>query len=157
MRIATLTCMAAALVASPALAQDTTAAEPPADTAPAAEANAGIALTAEQQAAYDAWPPAEQAQYGAWPADTQTYFWTLTPERRELFWRISDANKVTLAGLPAAQQEQAWTQIETQAAAMASGGAAVGTPAAPTAEPPEPTTEGPAATWKSSGTRTPSR
>ena len=42
-----------------------------------------------------------------------------TPERQSLFWRISDANKVTLAGLSAEQQAQVWTQIEGQAAAQA--------------------------------------
>ena len=53
-----------------------------------------------------------------WLTD-RTADWTLTPERQSLFWRISDANKVTLAGLSAEQQAQAWTQIEGQAAAQA--------------------------------------
>ncbi len=96
-----------AMLASPALAQD----DPP------VEATASVTLSAEQQAAYDGWPAELQGQYDAWPEPTQAYFWTLTAERQELFWRLSDANKVTLSGLPSETQAQAWAQIEAQATA----------------------------------------
>ena len=104
-----------ASISIPALAQDA----PMQDAAPEVVAESIAALSAEQQASYDGWPAEQQAQFDTWPGEVQTYYWTLTPERQSLFWRISDANKVTLAGLSAEQQAQAWTQIEGQAAAQA--------------------------------------
>lgn len=109
---------AVAIVSGPALAQDTTMAEPPVESAEPADTGATTTMAPDQQATYDAWAPAQQAQFDAWPAATQDYFWTLTPERQELFWRISDADKSTLATLPPEQQTQAWAQIEAQAAGM---------------------------------------
>lgn len=104
-----------ASISIPALAQDA----PMQDAAPEVVAESSAALSAEQQASYDGWPAEQQAQFDTWPGEVQTYYWTLTPERQSLFWRISDANKVTLAGLSAEQQTQAWAQIEGQAAAQA--------------------------------------
>ena len=92
-----------ASISIPALAQDA----PMQDAAPEVVAESSAALSAEQQASYDGWPAEQQAQYDTWPGEVQTYYWTLTPERQSLFWRISDANKVTLAGLSAEQQTQA--------------------------------------------------
>ena len=109
-----------ASISIPALAQDA----PMQDASPEVVAESSAALSAEQQASYDGWPVEQQAQFDTWPGEVQTYYWTLTPERQSLFWRISDANKVTLAGLSAEQQAQVWTQIEGQAAAQA---ATVGT------------------------------
>ena len=104
---------ALASLSIPAIAQDVSA-DAASDESVTAEADLG--LSAEQQASYDSWPSELQGQFDAWPAEVQTYYWSLTPERRELFWRISDANKLTLSGLPAEQQAQAWMQIEAQAA-----------------------------------------
>lgn len=104
---------ALASLSIPASAQDVSD-DAAADESVTAEADLG--LSAEQQASYDSWPAELQGQFDAWPAEVQTYYWSLTPERRELFWRISDANKLTLSGLPAEQQAQAWMQIEAQAA-----------------------------------------
>lgn len=104
-----------ASISIPAFAQDA----PMQDASPEVVAESSAALSAEQQASYDGWPAEQQAQFDTWPGEVQTYYWTLTPERQSLFWRISDANKVTLAGLSAEQQAQAWTQIEGQAAAQA--------------------------------------
>lgn len=111
-----------AIAFAPALAQDAPAGPmPPGATA---EVGAEATLSADQQAQYDAWPPAQQAQFDAWPAETQAYFWSLTGDRQELFWRLADSDKVTLAGLPAEQQDRAWAQIEAQVA----GGTVAGTP-----------------------------
>lgn len=75
--------------------------------APAPVATASAGLTAEQQAAYD-----------AWPAATKSYFDALTPARQQLFLRITDNDKAKLVALPAAQQETVWTSLEKQAAAQ---------------------------------------
>ena len=91
-----------ASISIPALAQDA-----PMQDAALVVAESSAALSAEQQASYDGWPAEQQAQFDTWPGEVQTYFLTLTPERQSLFWRISDANKVTLAGLSAEQQAQA--------------------------------------------------
>ena len=115
---------AAAIVSGPAFAQDTETVPPSAEPA---EPATGAALTAEQQ-----------AQHDAWPADTQAYFQSLTPDRQELFWRISDDNKLALTRLPPEQQDQAWAQIESQAAAVPADPPAADPPAdeaAPTDEP----------------------
>ncbi|UYH56062.1 hypothetical protein N6L26_05780 [Qipengyuania sp. SS22] len=104
---------ALASLSIPTIAQDVSA-DATSDEAVTAETNMG--LSAEQQASYDSWPVELQGQFDAWPGEVQSYYWSLTPERRELFWRISDANKLTVSGLPAEQQAQAWMQIEAQAA-----------------------------------------
>lgn len=98
---------------------DTTAGDdavpPPADPLPTPEAttpattptgpSAPAGLTAEQQAAYD-----------AWPAETKAYFDALTPSRQALFLRLAGADKAKLVALPADQQEAVWTSLEEQAA-----------------------------------------
>lgn len=86
-----------------------TTAPPAAEPAPAAPTTSASArLTAEQQAAYD-----------AWPAATKSYFDALTPSRQQLFLRITDNDKAKLVALPADQQESVWASLESQAAAQA--------------------------------------
>lgn len=72
-------------------------------TPPANAATPATGLTAEQKAAYD-----------AWPAETKAYFDALPPGRQMLFLRIADADKAKLVALPASQQEAVWTSLEKQ-------------------------------------------
>lgn len=92
-------------VATPPAPVPTTSAAPvPAPTAAPAPAPAPApALTAEQKAAYE-----------AWPAEAKTYFGGLTPARQAIFLRISDEDKAKILKLEAAQQEQVWASLEQQ-------------------------------------------
>lgn len=87
----------------------------PATSAPASATGAPANLTAEQKAAYD-----------GWPVEAQTYFNGLTPDRQELFLRITDADKLKIVGLDAAQQEQVWASLEKQSAEQEADAAAPG-------------------------------
>lgn len=90
---------ALAMPAMPAMAQDT--GDPLAPPPVAEEAMQG-ALSPEQQAQYDLWPP-----------EVQAYHDTLSPPRQEMFWRMNDQDKVSLANMSPMEQEQVWTAIET--------------------------------------------
>lgn len=80
------------------------AANPVAPVAPATPTTSAPAnLTAEQKAAYD-----------AWPATTKSYFDGLTPARQALFLRLADADKAKVAALPSDQQESLWASLEKQ-------------------------------------------
>lgn len=93
-------------MAAPARTPDSAA-----PSAPAAATAPG--MTAEQKAAYD-----------AWPANVRSYYDGLTASRQTLFLRIADADKVKLAGLSAAQQESTWVAIEKQDADQRASAAA---------------------------------
>ncbi|MBX7526686.1 hypothetical protein [Qipengyuania vesicularis] len=70
------------------------------------------ALTAEQLATIEAWPPEKQVEFRAWSADTQVYFWTLPPQRQAIFWKLRDEDKSALAGMDDIAREEAWLMIE---------------------------------------------
>ena len=101
------------LAAVPAMAQDT-------DTDASATATAtGSAMTADQQAAHDAWPADQQAAYDAWPTEVQTYYWTLTPSQQKGWWVLTDEQRTKIVSLTPAQQQTAWNSIEAQMGAQA--------------------------------------
>ena len=131
---------ALSFLAVPSLAQETDGAMP--DGA-AAET---MALTTEQQLAYDGWPPENRAAHDAWPAEAKSYFWTLTPERQMLFFRLSDNDKLSLVGMDEASREAAWQVVEKQVAAQQTAPAPDAAPMTDAAPAPEgePMPEGPA-------------
>ena len=78
--------------------------EEPEAAAPANNTDARLAgLTAEQQAAFK-----------AWPAETQSYYLSLNAERQKIFWALSDSDKVALSRMPEQQRESTWAQIEAR-------------------------------------------
>lgn len=97
---------ATALALTPALlaAQDTAPEAAPPDAAPTENADPRLAaLTAEQQAAFK-----------AWPKETQDYYRSLTEERQRVFWALADSDKVALSRMPEQQRESTWAQIESR-------------------------------------------
>ena len=97
------------------------------------EAPAATSMTAEQQTAYDAWPPERKSAYDAWPVEYKAYFWSLNDSQKTGWWALTDAQRKQVYDLPPAQRAQAWTSIEAQiAGAGATTGSATpatGTPA----------------------------
>lgn len=136
-----LSCVALALAATPAAAQDdatTTPVSGPSRTtttqsavpagpatpatpaAPATDATAStsappVAATTSAASSATSLSAEQRAAYEAWPAETKTYFDALPPGRQQLFLRITDNDKGRLVALPAAQQESVWTSLERQA------------------------------------------
>lgn len=82
--------------ATPAAPTTTAPAPAPAPAAPSG-------LTAEQKAAYD-----------AWPADIRSYFDGLTPARQTIFLRIADADKAKIVAATPEQQAAVWASLEKQ-------------------------------------------
>ncbi|MEM7666677.1 MAG: hypothetical protein AAF250_12540 [Pseudomonadota bacterium] len=76
-----------------------------------------VALSAEQQAVFDGWPPDQQYAYGTWPSETKNYYWSLSPERQELFWRLSDDDKIAITAMTGTERDSAWETIEASTAA----------------------------------------
>lgn len=94
---------------------------------------AATSMTAEQQTAYDAWPPERKSAYDSWPAEYKAYFWSLTESQKNGWWALTDAQRKQVHDLPPAQRAQAWASIEAQlggaGAAPPVGSSGTGTPA----------------------------
>lgn len=106
---------AAAVISSPALAQQVPAADtgltaPVPDPAPQ--------LSYEQQLMLNGWPVAHRAQYEAWPAIAQSYYWSLAPERQNLFWRFTDHDKERLALMTPDEKLASWAAVDRALAAQ---------------------------------------
>ena len=87
------------------------------DDAPGGSPVEEESLTAEQQAIFDTWPPDRQLAYGTWPKSTKSYFWSLSDSRQDLFWRLTDDDKIRLTAMAPEEQEAAWAELESRAAA----------------------------------------
>lgn len=128
---------AAATLASPSLAQNTAEpatlaatppapvptdgiAQPPVDTPTAAAPAQPAGPTPAQTMSMADWPADRRAAYDRWPAGVKGYFWSLSEEHQSLFWRLRDEDKVRLSGMPAAEQEGAWSNLEKVAAGTSS-------------------------------------
>ena len=74
--------------------------------------------TPAHSAAMEAWPEERKDAFEGWSPDAQEYFWMLTPERQDLFFRLRDADRRTLVEMDEVARTQAWSTIESRAAAM---------------------------------------
>lgn len=72
----------------------------PVEAAPEAPA-ASPGLSAEQRAAY-----------AAWPENVKAYYQTLSAERQAIFWTLPDSDKVALATMSTPDAEAAWQMAE---------------------------------------------
>ncbi len=91
-------------------------------TAPAGQAPAAseeVALTPQQQAEVDRWPPIMQTTYRAWPRETKTYYWSLDGQQQQIFWRLRERDKIALTAMTGPEREAAWEQIADAIAASA--------------------------------------
>lgn len=77
---------------------------------------AGHTLTAEQQAAFDAWAADRQAIYVAWPPAYQGYYWTLTTPQQDAYFLLTAEQRAQIDKMNAEQRKLAWQSIERQVA-----------------------------------------
>ncbi len=94
MRKLSKTILAASLAALAVPAMPALAAQE--DAPPAAPG----ALTAEQQAAMQ-----------AWPEDTKAFYASLSPEQQQVFWRLADEDKVKLSRMEPAERDATMRQL----------------------------------------------
>lgn len=151
MRKLTLITLLAGTLAVPAMAQDTSQADPqhhsghadhstqaPAATpatpavpaTPATQGSPAMPATPAEPAS-PATPSdtpltdAQQAAFSSWPANVQEYYNSLPPPRQEAFWSLTDEYMATLAAMDEPQRAKAWAEIEKmlqeRAAAAQSG------------------------------------
>lgn len=85
--------------------------EPPPEGAP----GGAVALSPEQKAAFDTWPPDRQMAYETWPSETKAYFWSLNEKRQNIFWRLTDDDKIALTAMTGPERDTAWERIEARA------------------------------------------
>lgn len=73
-------------------------------------------LTAEQQAAYDAWAADLQSDYDAWPNEYKIYYWTLTPEQQKGYWALTPDQRGRIYDMTPEQRKLAWQSVVQQLA-----------------------------------------
>lgn len=107
--------LAVFIPAGMALAQAGSAPVPAQAAAPSEE----VALTPQQQAEFDRWPPIMQTTYRSWPRETKAYYWSLEAEQQQIFWRLRQRDKIALTAMTGPERDAAWNQIAEEIAASA--------------------------------------
>lgn len=99
---------ALALIAAPAVAQDT--------MTPPASGTTGdsYSMSTDQRTMYYGWPDDRRTTYDAWPRAAQEYYWTLDDTQTQAWWILTDDQRVRIVQMTPEQRAAAWTSIAAQ-------------------------------------------